>query len=212
VQRSLWYTPEKRLTGDIKVPRVLYSGSSTHFSNKKKMYGDWNEEWANWVIESVKNGKIEFHCIGSFPWFLEEIKDKIRVYPWIPYSSLPGLIRSIDPHFSINPLADHVFNKCKSDVKLVEASAMECVCFGSSFEDSPYQECQMKAPVDVTKDEIERKIREACDKMRFESMLVKQRAWMIAEGRWSESIINIRRWTDALFGQGALKVNQGNRA
>ena len=206
VQKALWYAPEKKLNGDIKVPRVLYSGSSTHFSNTNKLYGDWTEEWANWVIESVKNSKIEFHCIGSLPWFFEGIKHKIKVYPWTPYSSLPGLIRKIDPHFSINPLADHVFNKCKSDIKLVEASAMECVCFGTSFDNSPYLECPLTAPVEVSKDEIDRKIKDACDKSRFESMLKRQREWMETEGRWSESLINIKRWTTALIGPEALNA------
>ena len=206
VQKALWMSPEKIVKKDIKVPRVVYSGSSTHFHNQNKLYGDWTEEWAAWVIESVKSHRIEFHCIGSLPWFFECIKYKMKVYPWTPYSSLPGLIRKIDPHFSINPLADHIFNKCKSDIKLVEASASECICFGSSFPDSPYLQCQMTAPVDVSKDEIERKIRDACDKSNFERMLKAQRKWMAQEGRWTESLDNIKRWTTALIGPGALNA------
>ena len=69
-------------TEDIKKPKVIYTGSPTHYNNKNKLLGDWDNAWKDWVIKSVNKKEIDFVCFGGLPWFFESIKDKIKVIPW----------------------------------------------------------------------------------------------------------------------------------
>ena len=194
LSKSNFYGLPNNVSTDIRKPRVLYSGSNTHYNNETKMYGDWTEEVAAWVIEAVRNGEIEFHCMGGLPWFLEPVKDKIKVYPFVHYSLFPALLRSIKPHFSLNPLADHDFNRAKSDLKLVEAAAMNCVCVGTDFPGSPYKDCIVKLKPDMSRAQIDETIREFKDKGLFNVSLRTQRAWKDDNGRWMES----QAWMDRM--------------
>ena len=64
------------------------------------------------------------------------------------------------PHFSINPLKINNFNRAKSDLKLVEASAGKIACIGTVFSDgspSPFDGIYDKCKVNenVTVEEID---------------------------------------------------------
>ena len=196
-----WFTEHRPRTKDLKKPVVVYSASSTHYHNEKRLSGDWNSEWIAWIVEAVKAGKIELHVMGGLPFFFEEIKDRIKQYGWVSYSGYPSLIRRISPDFSINPLAPCDFNRAKSDIKMVEAAAMDCVCVGSVFDKSPYANCQIGIPEDMDRAGIEKAVSNACKKDVFEDMLAKQREWMNVEGRWTESALNISRLKLAVTGK-----------
>ena len=76
-------TPIPDQTEDIKKPRVIYTGSPTHYCNIRKLHGDWDNAWLEWVKKAVRNDEIEFIVMGGLPWFLEDIKDKIEIIEWV---------------------------------------------------------------------------------------------------------------------------------
>jgi len=84
IPKYFWGNKRKKLiTKDIVKPRVVYTGSPTHYNNPEKLMGDFNNAWVNWVIKSVSQDKIDFVCMGGLPFFFESIKDKITVIDWV---------------------------------------------------------------------------------------------------------------------------------
>lgn len=200
-----YWGEEKRepITEKLEKPIVLYTGSPTHYNNAEKLKGDWDNAWTDWVIESVKNDEIEFHCIGGLPFVLEPIKDKIKIYPWVQIFKLHLIIKQIKPDFCINPLVPNDFNYSKSDLKRVESAAAGMVCVGTVFTNgkpSPYDQCMMKAPdnIDVTG------IRELFDKFtepeEFNREIERQYKWMYDDGRYTELPKNINRLVGFVLG------------
>lgn len=186
VSKSDWYR-DGRVEKDIEVPKVLYMASDTHYSNTKKDLGDWTENLVDWVCDSVKDGKIEFVCVGGFPWFFEVIKDRIKHVGWLPYYKLPLVLKEIGAHFSINPLRENTFNRAKSDIKLVESAACGMVCVGTEFHGSPYSSCLARIRPKSTKKEIGKLIFGLCKEKTFNKTLEKQLSWIETEGRWLDS-------------------------
>lgn len=127
----------------------MYAGSATHYSLDGKSYGDFNNGWVNYL----KNKKLI--TMSNTPPFLKSIKE----FPGYPMTTYPRSFCNIGrkAKFIIAPLADNVFNKCKSDLKLLESSAIGRVCLVSDFPDSPYKDAHpyQKVPVDATAQTIE---------------------------------------------------------
>jgi hypothetical protein len=189
-------------TDDIRKPRVIYTGSPTHYSNEMKLKGDWDNAWFDWVVKSVNENKIDFICMGGLPWFFESIKTKITIIDWTPLFNLHLVIKKQKADFCINPLVRNDFNRCKSDLKLVESSAAEIACVGTVFNDgtdSPYDHCFIQAKEDITVEEIDTLIGEYCNKDKFNEVLTKQRKFMVEEGRYTESPIAINRMLKAIL-------------
>lgn len=201
VPKAYWGNDRKEpLTQDIKKPVVLYTGSPTHYNNYTKMYGDWDNPWKDWVIESVKNDEIEFHCMGGLPWFFEEIKDKINIRPWVPIFALHLEIKKIGAHFCINPLTPNEFNYSKSDLKKVESAAAGMVCIGTVFKDnpSPYDHCEITVPYGSSVSEINQIINEYKNKDKFNAAITNQYEWIDNDGRWTESTKFINKFVTTI--------------
>ena len=99
VPRFLWnFERKKNITEDLVKPRVIYSGSPTHYRQPIPKLnpgqnpnfpnghpgqpgdrGDWNTALCDWVIKNVKENKIDFYVMGALPFFWEEIKDRIQL-------------------------------------------------------------------------------------------------------------------------------------
>jgi len=146
------------ITERIEKPRVLYTGSPTHYSNQHKMLGDWDNAWKEWVIKNVKEDKIEFIVMGGLPWFFEEIKDKIKVVDWVDSFRYHIAVKEQKAHFGIMPLVPNNFNHGKSDIKYIEHSADGVVALGSIFTNgkpSPYDNCEVTVPDNVSVQDID---------------------------------------------------------
>lgn len=189
VPKYMWYNPRKPKTEDIVKPKVLYTGSPTHYDNQNKRVGDWDNSWKEWVIKSVKNDEIDFVVIGGLPFFFEEIKNKIEIHPWTIEFEFPQLIKDIDADFQINPLVSNDFNSAKSDLKYIEASAVRQVCIGTVFDNrvSPYDNNIITANENITVEEIDLLIKSLCDKDIYNDVITRQNAMMERDGRWTES-------------------------
>ncbi len=127
----------------------MYAGSATHYDNANKKSGDFNNGW----IKYLSNKKVI--TMANTPYFIKPV----AAFPGYPMSTYPRSFCNIarKAKFVIAPLADNVFNKCKSDLKLLESSAIGRVCLVSDFPDSPYKDAHpyQKIPVNATAQTIE---------------------------------------------------------
>ena len=94
----------------IKKPRIVYTGSPTHYSNQEKLLGDFENSWKDFVIKNVLEDKIQFICMGDLPWFFEGIKDKIGIIPWVNSYQYHLAVKDVNADFAIGPLVKNNFN------------------------------------------------------------------------------------------------------
>ena len=195
---------------DLKHPRVLYAGSTCHFSEGNP--GDFAGPWIPWLHDAIKNDEIEYWAF-QLPDFLEDVKDKVNLIEQCSCVEFPSIIAEVEPDFYIAPLADNFFNRAKSNLKLMEASAIGAVLIGSSFDYGPYQgalEVQLVKP-GVTPEELKAKFEKLKDFDLWKDCRARQRAIMgLPDDKntlWMESDHYIERWLRAYFGD-TLQVNR----
>lgn len=106
-----------------KRPRVLYAGGISHIHYK----GDFGADDFSHVIDCIKSTVYEFKWIfiGALPWELTSYKDagEVEFYPFETIERYPKRVASLECSMMIAPLADHIFNHGRSDVKFQEASS-----------------------------------------------------------------------------------------
>jgi hypothetical protein len=191
VPKYFWgYKRKDDITETIKKPKVIYTGSPTHYSNGEKLLGDWDNAWKEWVLKAVKNDEIEFAVFGGLPWFLEPIKDKIKVHGWVNSYQYPNVVRAENADFGIMPLVRNNFNRAKSDLKFLEHSADGSLAIGTTFTDgssSPYDHCFLTLPEDCTVEDIDVLIKKHCEPNNFNRVRRLQYEKMENEGRYLES-------------------------
>lgn len=105
-------------------PRILYAGSGAHFDvdNRVKQKDDF--EHVNNVIRKTAN-KYQWVFLGAFPLSLLDLvkEGKIEFHQWKRLYEYPEMVSSLDVNMLVAPLQDNIFNKSKSDLKYIEASA-----------------------------------------------------------------------------------------
>jgi len=138
----LWGSDKKaHITKKIEKPTIVWSSSPTHWHDGKKLLGDMDNAWLQWIIKSVKEDKINYVQMGGLPWFFEEIKDKIKVYGWVNSLHYPAAVKSVKADFGIAPLVPNFFNYSKSPIKYQEYCVAGIVGVGTIFANgkpSPY--------------------------------------------------------------------------
>ena len=177
------------ITERIEKPRVLYTGSPTHYSNQNKMLGDWDNAWKDWVIKSVKEDKIEFIVMGGLPWFFEEIKDKIKIVDWVDSFRYHIAVKEQKAHFGIMPLVPNNFNHGKSDIKAIEHYADGVVCVGTTFTNgkpSPYDNNPVTLPDNCSVEDIEKLFDYLCEPENFNKVKNEQYNKLNNEARFIE--------------------------
>jgi len=157
----------KSIWGDIKVkhenepnekkPRILYFGSSNHFSTSQLVKGgirggDFSPELIEFIKKTVT--KYQWIIAGGFP---EELKllishGVIEYHPWQPILYIPNYLKQIDADIGIAPLEQNNFNECKSNIKALEYSALGIPAVYTNIE--PYKD--MKCTCDTTSYMIDR--------------------------------------------------------
>ena len=191
--------PRQAVEDDIETPRVLYAGSTSHF--KQGHLGDFEGPWVPWMRKAAAEGAIELHCFGHrAPDFLEGVD--VALPPFVPAVAFPQALAAIRPDIYLAPLQDNEFNRCKSDLKLLEASAIGAALLGSGFKNGPYQKAHPLSLVgaDFTADNIDGLVREICRKDGFNSILAHQRWLMEDGGRYTESNASVLRFLKAYMG------------
>lgn len=115
--------PERRYDPHL---RVLYGGASGHF-------GDLDD--ARQGLEAVLNKPpVPFRliCFGAIPFWLHETRrkfpERVVSLPWVPFDDYPAVVAWGGFDLAIAPLAEHPFNRAKSNIKWLEAA-----CQGQAF-------------------------------------------------------------------------------
>jgi len=191
--------PRESVESDIKKPRVLYAGSMTHF--KEGHLGDFEGPWVPWMRDAAGKGKIDLHCFGfSAPEFLADVP--VTLHPYVPAVAFPATVAAIRPDIYLAPLQDNEFNRCKSDLKLLEAAAIGAALLGSEFKNSPYMKAVALSRIweDCSAEGLNCVVDTICQKDNFNAILRHQRQMMHSEGRYTESRDSIMRFLGAYMG------------
>ena len=133
----------------------FFAGSNTHYDNANKKPGDFSSG----LIKYLNNKKII--TMGVVPYFMKPAAHfqgcGLNTYA----QNFHNIARKAK--FVIAPLADNVFNTCKSNLKYLECCAVGRVCLVSDFPNSPYADAHplQKIPVNATYLTIEHIVEEA---------------------------------------------------
>jgi glycosyltransferase involved in cell wall biosynthesis len=65
---------------------------------------------------------------------------KFKHFPWVKVEFYPDTLNEMRLDMMLIPRKDNYFNRCKSNVKFLEASMCEIPVIAQSFEDGPYEE------------------------------------------------------------------------
>lgn len=183
---------------DLTKPVVLYAGSTMyHYSDSNP--GDFAGPWVPWIKKAVKEGRMDFHIFGDkVPAFLGDIADKVTMEPGTDMLNFPSVVAAIQPDFYLAPLANDIFNVCKSDLKIKEAAAIGAVPIVSSFEFGPYEIAHelCKVPEKTTVNALDGIFKELCKKDNFNAVLKYQYSLLFGSGWTTES----EEYLDRLIG------------
>lgn len=108
-----------------KRPRVLYAGSSSHFDcHQKNNHADDMTHVIDNIISTVD--KYQWVFLGGAPQQLQKYIDngKIEFHKWVHLHDYPYKVKELNINAMVAPLAQNIFNECKSNIKFLEGSAM----------------------------------------------------------------------------------------
>jgi len=223
VMKAFWGGLPKRrpIKERLKKPRVICTDSPTHYCNHRKMLGDWDNAWREWVIKNVMDNKIEFLIMGGVPFFFEGIKNKPNFHhiDWINSYQFHVPFQRFRPDIGLAPLVPNYFNYSKSDLKFVEYSAAGCIAIGTTWNDtiknhipqwqkdagihyipSPYDNNSinkyMQFPNDITVEQIDENMNQLYEPELFNKVIQDQYKVMQDEGRWLEDSKQLNRWLE----------------
>lgn len=108
-----------------KRPRILFPASASHFDylNLNNKSDDFTH-LIKFISKTVDD--FEWVFLTTYPKHLEEFvkAGKIKSFAYSDIYEYPYLLDRIEPNLIVAPLADNIFNNCKSDIKLKEACSL----------------------------------------------------------------------------------------
>lgn len=184
------------------VPRVLYAGSSGHF--KDGSLGDFAGPWVPYLTEAVRAGEIELHLFRGAHLMFSDVADRIHVHEGVSSVEFPAAIAAIEPDIYLAPLQPNNFNRAKSNLKLLEATAIGAVLLCSDFEGGPYDEAHPLSKVEtwVTPDVLRDQVQMLKDN--YGKVMAYQRWLMDEKGYWMDSDEYLERFLRVYFGENLL--------
>lgn len=143
IDPELW--PVKVMNQDTKVVRILWAGTATHQEDLEqiipcihRLKGKYRGR-IQWVMVGYCHEKLKIvaQIEGRPGWMIRPeyhgyvVADNgCHVMQWPAHLAAQGC------HMSIAPLAPHVFNECKSELKVIESWALGIPCVASNI--APY--------------------------------------------------------------------------
>ena len=106
-------------------PRVCWSGSGAHFDVDRRIKGKDDFYHINDVVRKTVND-FRWVFYGGISHELVDLvrSGKVEYVPWVNLYEYPGKLHGLNINMFIAPLSDNNFNKSKSDLKYLEASAL----------------------------------------------------------------------------------------
>lgn len=196
---------KKPIQKKIEKPRVLWSGSPTHYNNQEKLPGDMENIWVEWIIKNVKENKIDYIQMGGLPYFFEEIakRSNFKVINWVNSFQYHLPIKENRPDFLIGPLVPNFFNYSKSDIKAIESYAIGAAFIGNTWKGtkyekypSPYDECPVNVPYNISFKELDEMLWDLTYPEKYNKVIKKQYEILDRNGRWLESPKYIKMMTE----------------
>lgn len=123
--------PNKRL-------KILWPGGPHHFSSDSTD-GDFSEDIISFIEKTTD--KYEWIFVGSLPLKLKN-NQNITFYPLTQYFDYINLLKTINADIGIALLQDNDFNRCKSNLKALEYTALNIPGIYSNIQ--PYKNMQCK--------------------------------------------------------------------
>ena len=114
-----------------KKPIIAIFASGTHVDVANRV--NQNDDFAG-VVNVINKTKTEFqwHFYGSYPLTLKSLitTGHIKFFPWVPLAEFPAAMANSGAQLTFAALQDNHFNRCKSNIKLIESGALgiPCVC------------------------------------------------------------------------------------
>jgi hypothetical protein len=126
-----------------KIPRILYAGSGTHIDVMNKTNG--KDDFGH-VLESIIKARKKFKFVfkGCYPIALKPFIDsgEMEYIEWSPLFNLPQGLLDSNCNAVYAPLVDNIFNKSKSNIKMIESGALG---LPGAFQDlCTYEEADLK--------------------------------------------------------------------
>jgi hypothetical protein len=126
-----------------KRPRILYAGSGTHIDVMNKTNG--KDDFGH-VLESIIKARKKFKFVfkGCYPIALKPFIDsgEMEYVEWSPLFNLPQGLLDANCNAVYAPLVDNIFNKSKSNIKMIESGALG---LPGAFQDlCTYEEADLK--------------------------------------------------------------------
>lgn len=119
----------KRYDKNKKKPIVAIFASGTHVdvANRTNQQDDFAP-----VIQHIIKTRTDFnwHFYGSYPLPLKPFIDngQMKYFPWVQLPDFPQAMANSGAQMTFASLQDNNFNRCKSNIKLIEAGALGLPC------------------------------------------------------------------------------------
>jgi hypothetical protein len=128
--------------------KILWSGSQNHFSYKHMTPGVLGGDFGAGLLNFIKKTTdiYDWYFVGACPEELNDVKNKICHVPWKHIFEYPKAVKEIEPDIAIAPLIDNEFNSGKSNIKMLEFTAMGAAGIYSDVE--PYRAANIRVKTD----------------------------------------------------------------
>lgn len=203
IPKYFWGNKKKRpITEYIKKPRVIYTGSPTHYNNPERLKGDFDSPWLKWILESVNSGKIDFYVMGGLPFFFESIKDKIKIIEWVNSYQYHHAVKDVNADFGIMPLVPNNFNYSKSDIKAIELYSCGAVAMGTVFSNgkpSPYDTNPVRIPFESSAEQIDQVFESLRQPAAYNAVVAEQYKKLVTEHRYLEDPAYVKMLVENYF-------------
>lgn len=210
VARSMWNLERRApLQQDLKQVHLVLTACPQHAvpahkdekgNDVPEQLGDYQSaEWREWVIKHVKDGDMTLTQMGNPSFLWNEIQDKVRSLPWVTPNRFASLVCRLKPDLVIAPLVPNEINRCRSDLRYVEAAVCSSAFLGSTFPDSPYENTPeiCRVPQGFTVEQLDERLREIKDRDTYNKLVAQGWDFLLREGRIMESDKCIGRYIDA---------------
>lgn len=181
--------------------KILWSGSQNHFSHRQltpnSSGGDFGRELLNFIRKTTD--KYDWYFVGAIPSELNDVKDNLCHVPWKHIFEYPKTVKDIEADIAIAPLIDNPFNACKSNIKMLEFTAIGAAGVYSDVE--PYKLAAVKVHDD---EEMIASIEALANDVDLRKKIWKRDMAAIGGQLWWEENNNLKTYINAymgLFGQ-----------